>query len=119
MRREGGDAALLWDILDAARAIMAFTDGLTFAAYEQDRMRQLAVERCVEIIGEAARRVSGTFQEDHAEIPWRLIIAQRNVIAHEYGDIKQERLWALAVREIPTLIGRLENLIPSPPEDKA
>ena len=52
-----------------------------------------AVERHLEIIGEAANRVSPDFQANHPEIPWRRIIAQRHVIAHEYGEIKHELIW--------------------------
>ncbi len=48
------------------------------------------MERSVEIIGEAARRVSETFKKVHPEIPWRSIIAQRSVLTHKYGEIDQE-----------------------------
>lgn len=78
-------------------------------------MLQLAVERCVEIIGEAARNISAPFKGAHPEIPWRLIIAQRNVLAHEYGEVKQDRMWSLAQNHIPILVAQLEPLLPSPP----
>ncbi len=115
MQPDERDAAYLWDMLEAAREAFRFTEGVPFVAYTQDRMRQRAVERAVEIIGEAARHVSKPFREAHADIPWRLIIAQRNVLAHEYGDILQERIWRVATEHIPTLIARLEQLIPPPP----
>jgi len=54
-----------------------------FAQYMDDRKLQLAVERSLEIIGEAARRVSPVFRESHPEVPWRRIIGLRNVLAHE------------------------------------
>jgi uncharacterized protein with HEPN domain len=91
MRPEERDLAYLWDMRDAARTAMEFTRGLKFQAYAADRKLQLAVERLVEIIGEAARHVSGTLREAHPEIPWRKIVAQRHVLAHDYGDIQQER----------------------------
>ena len=72
---------------DAAKAIQEFISGKTFHHYEHDRMLRGAVERHLEIIGEAANRVSIDFQTKHPEIPWRRIIAQRHVIAHEYGEI--------------------------------
>ncbi len=77
----------------------------------------MAVERAVEIIGEAARRLSDDFKENHPEVPWRSIIGQRNVLAHEYGEIKQERLWKIVTQHIPALIARLEPLIPDLPEE--
>jgi uncharacterized protein with HEPN domain len=116
MRLEGRDAAYVWDMLDAARSVIEFTAGVEFAQYEKDRMRQLAVERCIEIIGEAARRVSAGFKEERRDIPWRSIIGARNILAHEYGDVSQERLWALAANEIPALVELLANVLPATEE---
>lgn len=56
------DAGYLWDMLDAARAVREFAEGLDFAGYMQDRKVQFAVERAIEIIDEAARRVSDEFR---------------------------------------------------------
>jgi len=81
----------------------------------RDRKLQLAVERALEIVGEAARRVSEAYRQAHSEIPWQAIIAQRNVLAHEYGEIKQELIWKVVTIRIPELIGLLEKLIPAPP----
>ena len=61
------------------------------------------------IIGEAANHISSEFQEEHSEIAWRQIIGQRNVLAHEYGDIKVERIWAAATINIPALLKVLEG----------
>jgi uncharacterized protein with HEPN domain len=102
-------------MLDAARSVRDFTSGVTQDEYLKDRKLQLAVERALEIIGEAARLVSPTFKTDHAEIPWKEIIGQRNVLAHEYGEINQERIWLVASRRIPELIHLLEPLLPPPP----
>ena len=84
-----------------------------------DRKLQLAIERCVEVIGEAAKNISETFKGKHPEIPWRSIVAQRNVIAHEYGEIKQDRMWALVEKKIPELAALIKPLVPPlPPEDE-
>ena len=113
------DAAFLWDMLDAARTIVQFTAGLQYADYVADRKTQLAVEREVEIIGEAARKVSQGFQLAHAEIPWKKIIAQRHVLAHEYGEIRQDIMWVVVTVHVPELIRALERLIPPPPESRS
>lgn len=112
------DAACLWDMLEAARNVVAFTSGIGFEQYRIDPMRQRAVERVVEIIGEAARKVSQEFQQAHPEIPWKKIMAQRHVLAHEYGEIRQDRLWSVATTHVPELIGLLEPLLPPLPEDR-
>jgi uncharacterized protein with HEPN domain len=112
MRPDERDPGYVWDILDAARAIRDFTSGVTQDEYLKDRKLQLAVERALEIIGEAARLVSAGFRDLHPEVPWQQIIAQRNVIAHDYGEIKQDRIWMVATNRIPELISRLEPLLP-------
>ena len=115
MRPEERDPGYVWDMLDAARSVREFTTGVTQGDYLEDRKLQLAVERALEIIGEAARLVSPTFKANHAEIPWKEIIGQRHVLAHEYGEVNQERIWLVASRRIPELIGLLEPLLPPPP----
>mgnify|MGYP005852272055 FL=1 len=64
---------------------------------------------------EAARSVSGDFQRDHPEVPWRGIIGQRHFLAHEYGEVRQEKLWRVATVRVPELIERLEKLTPPAP----
>ncbi len=115
MRPENRDAAYIWDMLEAAVSVTEFVKDLTSEQFLQNRMVQAAVERQVEILGEAARRVSDPFKTAHPEIPWRRIVGMRNVLAHEYGEIIQSRMWALTVDQIPELIVQLEPLItPSP-----
>ena len=75
------------------------------------------MERRIEIIGEAARRVSPEFQLAHPEIAWRKVIAQRHVLAHEYGEAKQDRMWGILSRRVPELISLLEPLMPPLPSD--
>lgn len=114
MSPDKDDRASLWDMLSAARAVTEFVQGRTLEEYVADLMLRSAVERQVEIIGEAARRVSKEFQQTHPEIPWRPIQAQRHVLAHDYGDIRHDRLWRVAVEHIPELIQQLATLVPSP-----
>jgi uncharacterized protein with HEPN domain len=70
------------------------------------------VERQIEIIGEAARKVSDPFKAAHPEIPWRKIIAQRHVLAHEYGDVDPRLVWRVASVHIPALHAQLRELLP-------
>jgi len=84
---------------------------LDFSQYSNDRRTQLAVERSLEIIGEAAGRVSDSFRNSHPEIPWRQIIGQRNVLIHEYGEIKQERIWKVVRENVPQLIELLKQFV--------
>jgi uncharacterized protein with HEPN domain len=114
MPPETGDDAHLWDMLQYARAIAQEIEGESFARYEADENWRLAIERRIEIIGEAAARVSKQIRAAHPEIPWRPIISQRNVLAHAYGEIDDRRVWEVAVVHIPALIGLLEQVAPKP-----
>lgn len=119
MRPEDRDAAYLWDMLEAARAVVEFarrTSLEEFAMTGRDReMARLAVERGLEILGEAARRVSAGFREEHPEIPWGEIIGLRNVISHEYDKVDYAELYRIATQRVPSLIAQLEPLVPPPP----
>ena len=117
MPPEDRDPAYLWDMLNAAREVQRFMAAVCLEEYMQEPMRQRAIERTIEILGEAARNVSETFKAAHPDIPWRAIIAQRHVLAHEYGRIDHARIWTVATVHIPDLIVKLEPLIPPlPPE---
>src|SRR5439155_18783892 len=101
MPPEKPDAGWLWDMLDAANAVTEFIRDKTFPQYIAERLLRSAVERQIEIIGEAARHVSDELQSTHPEIPWRPIIAQRHVLAHEYGELRHDLLWRVATVHIP------------------
>lgn len=119
MPAERDDPAYLWDMLTAARAIVGFVQDRDYDDYLADLMLRSAVERQIEIIGEAARCVSKELQNAHTDIPWRPIQAQRHVLAHEYGEIKHDRIWRVATVHIPALIEQLEPLVPDPPEPRS
>lgn len=117
MPADKDDIAWLWDMLTAARAVGSFIVGKTFEQYSSDLLLRSAVERQIEIIGEAARRVSAEFQAAHSEIPWKPITGQRHVLAHDYGEIKHDRIWRVATTHVPELIELLEPLVPAPPDE--
>jgi uncharacterized protein with HEPN domain len=105
------DPVYLWDMLKAAQGAVASLQERTFAQYMENEDLRLATERRIEIIGEAARRISAEFKGVHPEIPWRLIVDQRNVLIHAYDEIEEERIWKLVKQEIPRLIEQLKELI--------
>ncbi|MBP7050391.1 MAG: DUF86 domain-containing protein [Phycisphaerae bacterium] len=116
MRLDDKDMARLWDMLDAARTAIEFTRGVGFESFLKDRKTRNAVERNLEIIGEAARHVSQETRESLPDIPWRSVIGLRNVLTHEYGDIRYEILWTIVRDKLPPLITRLEAMgVDSPP----
>jgi uncharacterized protein with HEPN domain len=111
MKPEERDAAYLWDMLKAARDARDLLEGRSLEAYLQDRVRRLALERALELVGEPARRVTEGFKSAHPEIDWRSIVGQRNVLAHKYGVIDHERLFRTGTESVPGLIAALQKIL--------
>lgn len=86
----GDNVRSLEDMLDHAREAVAMLENASADSLEHDRQLHLSLQRLLEIIGEAANRVSTTKQEQHPEIPWAEIIAMRNRVIHGY-DWEQPR----------------------------
>jgi uncharacterized protein with HEPN domain len=110
MQPEDRDPAHLWDMLQAARDAASIVADVTRERFLGDRVRLLALERSLELVGEAARRVSDTLRKKHPQIPWKEMIGLRNILAHDYGRIDHEKLYTTATNEIPKLITALEGL---------
>jgi uncharacterized protein with HEPN domain len=78
---------------------------------EEDRVFTLALTKLVEIIGEAAARVSEELRESHKEIPWRQIIGTRNRLIHGYDAVDHDILWGIVDRELPGLLRQLDSAL--------
>jgi uncharacterized protein with HEPN domain len=113
MQSENRDPAYLWDMLEAAPDIVEFATGLSYTQFSQDKKTRFAVERQLMVIGEAASHVTENFHAAHPEISWVGIVGQRNVLAHEYGEILVERIWLVVQKNIPNLVQQLSALIPN------
>ncbi len=116
MQPEQRDAALLWDMRQAASEILEFVKGMDLQQFESNKAVRYAIERQLLVIGEAAKQVSSTLKNANPQIPWSAIIGQRNILAHEYGQILVERIWLVASERIHELIEQLDRIIPKPPE---
>lgn len=106
------DLAYVLDVLNAARAAQSFMDGVDRDAFEKDLMRQSAVVRQIEIMGEATKRLSASFRNDHPDIPWRQIAGMRDILIHAYDRVDLDEVWTTVQVSIPRLIPQLEQLVP-------
>jgi len=97
------DLSYLVDIFDCVEDVIAYTSNVSIHDFERDKMRRLAVERQLEVIGQAANRVTKGGQEQLSQIPWSQMIGLRNKLAHDYGDILAKRIWDIARSSIPEL----------------
>lgn len=98
-------------MLDMTRKAIERTKGLSRSRFDEDETLQLALAHLVQVIGEAAGRVSPRFQRQHAEIPWREIIGIRHRIVHDYLSLDLDILWAVATRHLESLAGQLEGIL--------
>jgi uncharacterized protein with HEPN domain len=112
------DNAYLEDILEAAKAIGRFTDGVSRDDFKLNEEKYEAVNRKFEIIGEAARRLSPEARKLFPEVPWKLVTAMRNILIHDYDDVDLDVVWDTIQRDVPPLIARLEkHLAANPPPE--
>ncbi len=106
------DDATLLDLLDAARLVGSFIEGMDWESFRSDVKTQAAVEHGLMIIGEAAARLSDDFRERHDVVAWRKAIGMRNRLIHAYDAVSLEVVWQTAVGDIPELLSRVEKLLP-------
>ena len=106
------DAAYLLDILIAARDAQSFVSGLTWEQFEGSRLHQNAVIKAIEIIGEAAGRVSNETMATYTEIPWPEIIGMRHRLVHGYFEVDLRKVWDTVQQDLPSLIALIEPLVP-------
>lgn len=110
MQLEPRDLALLHDISAACSEIETFIRGMSRAAYLKDSMTQRAIERDLEIIGEAAKGLSDEIREEMKELPWRAIIGLRNVLIHNYGKVDPAMIWETIDLKVPQLQKRISKI---------
>jgi uncharacterized protein with HEPN domain len=105
------DLTRLKHMLEAAQKVAQFTQGETRESLTADEKLQLAIVRLIEIIGEAASRISDEFRDEHSQIPWVAIRGMRNRLVHAYFDIDLDVVWNTITTAIPVLINQLEALL--------
>lgn len=110
------DLIRLQDMLDYAREAVDLSAGHRRDSLANDRVLQLALARVIEIIGEAASRVSDESRQRFGGIPWIPIIGMRNQIVHAYGVISLDLMWNTITDDLPPLITALEAIVGMPGE---
>lgn len=114
MRSES--SAFLWDVLRAADRIAVFIDGLDQGSYVGDELRRSAVERQLEIVGEALNSLRRVDADTASRIPdINRIIGLRNVLAHGYAVVDDHVVWAAASARVPKLRTLVDGLLAQSP----
>ena len=101
----------LHDIRLAAEALCRFTAGKNVEDLKRDEILQAAVERKLEIIGEAASKLSPEVKTGQPHIPWLDIVGMRNRLTHGYFDIDLDRVWDTVIVDLEPLCEALEKIL--------
>jgi uncharacterized protein with HEPN domain len=103
----------LLDIPEAIARIERYV-ALGKARFLEDELIQVWMVHHLERIGEAAARLGREFHEAHPQVPWREMVAMRNLLVHEYFSVDLEEVWETAVRDLPLLKAQIQTLLESP-----
>lgn len=98
-------------MIEAIEKIERFTMGMDTHDFEEDEKTFHAVERCFEVWGEASNAVPENIQDRYPEIEWRKTKAMRNVIAHQYFDVSEDKLWDTIKNDLPPLKEKLQGVL--------
>jgi uncharacterized protein with HEPN domain len=104
------DRERLLDILEAIERIEGQA-ARGRSAFAHEELAQAAVIRWIEVIGEAARGVTAELREAHPEVPWRRMVAMRNVLIHGYFDIDVDLVWSVAENDLPKLRAQVQAIV--------
>ena len=111
MKSSLSDRVRLQHIQDAILEIVSYTKDISFNEFQANSMILFASIKQLEIIGEAANKITENFQNSYKEIDWRSIIGLRNLLVHEYFGIDEEIVWGIIKKDIPKLQKEIKQIL--------
>jgi len=105
------DKIRILHILDEAGEACKYTESISFEEFVKDGKTVRAVIRSIEVIGEAASKISIEFRKGHPDVPWQKIIGMRNHLIHVYFDIDYNVVWQTVKENLPPLIEQFHSII--------
>jgi len=109
------DRLSLEQMLDTVRRIRAIARGRSREAFDADEVAQLAVLHLIQMLGEAASRVSAAFRAEHPEFPWGEMVGMRNRIVHGYDHVDPDIVWRVATEDAEPVVAALERTLGGSP----
>ena len=104
------DRERLLDILEAIRKIEQYADDESFSASDEALVEVWMIHH-LQIIGEAASRISDELRKQHPEVSWGGMIGMRHVLVHGYFETDKELVWKVVERDLPTLKTQVEQIL--------
>ena len=115
---EADQLGRLQDILNAARLIASYVEGVTEPEFRANTQKQDAIMRRPEIIGEAAVHLSDETRQAMPELPFRKMRGMRNIVAHDYANVDLKIVWEVATIHVPEVCAMLEKSFSGPDSQK-
>jgi len=109
------DRLSLEQMLDTVRRIRAIVRGRSRPAFDIDEVTQLALLHLIQMLGEAASRVSAPYRAEHPEFPWAEMVGMRNRIVHGYDHVDPEMVWRVATEDVEPVVAALERTLGGSP----
>lgn len=98
------------DMLEFAESAIFHMEGLALEPFLEDHKTQLAMVRCLEVVGEASNHVPEEIRQLAPEIPWHRIRGFRNRAIHAYFDLDMDVVWEVVTHLLPELIEQITDL---------
>ncbi|HMG73468.1 MAG TPA: DUF86 domain-containing protein [Pyrinomonadaceae bacterium] len=108
---ERTDSDFARDIEEAIKRISAYSAGLTYETFLLDTKTQDAIVRNLEIIGEAAKKISDQVRAQHATIPWKSMAGVRDRLIHDYFGVSFDVVWEIISNDLPQVVDPLKRLL--------
>jgi uncharacterized protein with HEPN domain len=105
------DRIRIQHMVDASKEALSFVTGVKEKDFSKSRMIILSVIKDIEIIGEAASRISEQTKLKHSDIPWKDIISMRNRLIHGYFDVDIKLVWNTTMNNLPSLLKSLKKIL--------
>ncbi|MBI4646947.1 MAG: DUF86 domain-containing protein [Bacteroidia bacterium] len=105
------DITYLEHILERSMKIIQFTQGMSESDFLNDEKTQSAVIRELEVIGEASKKISDNYKNNHNEIPWKLMAGMRDVLIHDYEGVDVFTIWDTIQNDVPVLIDQIQKIL--------
>ncbi|MHB8653877.1 MAG: HepT-like ribonuclease domain-containing protein [Terriglobia bacterium] len=105
------DLIRLRHMLEAAREAVKFAEHHSLSDLSQNPLWALGLVKCLEIVGEAAARISLEARAECPEIPWAPMVAMRNRLVHVYFDVDFDQIWKALTDDLPPLISQLSKIL--------
>lgn len=111
MRDPLKDKSRLQHMLDMALLLESEKSNHSLDIIKKDRVAFFGLSKIVEIIGEAAYKITKEYKAQHPALPWRQIEGMRHILVHGYFSISPDVLWDVIVSDIPTIVPKLKHLL--------